>query len=350
MADKSSIEWTEATLNAWTGCRKKSAGCARCYIGNQPPFRIAGRKWVRGATRFVDADGNTTEDERVVVYHLERIDRMVRRKKPTLYFVNSLSDVFLEDVPPHYIARLWAGMTAAPQHTFQVLTKRPERMQAMLHAPMFYALLEAELEANGWIAERIPSAEEPLPNVWVGVTVENRAQVKRADLLRATPAAVRFLSCEPLLGPVVYDARDWRPDPMPDARFPMWEDGAEGKPQLDLADIDWVIAGGESGPNPRPCREEWLRDLRDAVIAENRRRRPNTSPAGPFVGELESYPMPPRRCRFFLKQMGSAWATAHGADVKGGKMEFWPEDLRIRTMPPLPERAVPDAPQGQLAL
>jgi protein gp37 len=358
MADKSSIEWTEATLNAWTGCRKCSAGCAHCYIEHQPPFRIPGRRFVRGETLFVDGGGEVVPgQESPVVYHLERIERMVRRKKPTVYFVNSLSDVFLEDVPDEVIALLFAGMALAPQHTFQVLTKRPERMcelltsddWPMMVAEQVWAQEAATVRKHGdstWHRTRLARYNDrlELPHVWLGVTVENRAQVKRADLLRATPAAVRFLSCEPLLGPLLAtDERevefcevDGRTYPVAQVRGTVdrtwweprqaWPDGklAADVPELDLSGISWVIAGGESGPGARPCREEWLRDLRDACLAAGTvcsrcEGRAGPVPPGSQFGATES--MDPAKSEllwcpecgstgrvnrplFFLKQLG----------------------------------------------
>jgi protein gp37 len=315
MADKSSIEWTEATLNAWTGCRQCSAGCAHCYLPTTPPFRIAGRKFVKGRTVHVDADGKPLdESESPVEYHLDRIDRMVRRKKPTVYFVNSLSDVFLEDVPWGVIAYLFAGLAASPQHTHQVLTKRPERMQELLSEDRFWDQVRVEAKAEGWSAQPCGPGT-PLPNVWLGVTVENRAQVGRADLLRATPAAVRFLSCEPLLGPVVYDGWGQVAGENDAERrcVPCWSTGDPfGKPQLDLSGMDWVIAGGESGPGARPCREEWLRDLRDACVLY---------PEQPTL-------MPRRRPLYFLKQLGGH------PDKRGGDKALL--DGRLwHEMPPL---------------
>jgi protein gp37 len=325
----SSIEWTEETLNAWTGCRKVSAGCANCYITRQPPLRIARRTWVKGVTLAPDGSGP-------VVYHLERIDKMVRRRKPTVYFVNSMSDVFLEDVPDEVIALLFAGMACAPQHTFQVLTKRPERMHALLTSDRWNGLLLEAFCEHGGDWPRVLAAGEPdagpvvLPNVWLGVTVENRAQVKRADLLRATPAAIRFLSCEPLIGPVVpsFFSAQGRASGVTYSGYE-WPDGKslDDKPGLDLSGIDWVIAGGESGPDPRPCREEWLRDLRDACQVENRRRSAMYG-AGPQVGELDQYPPPPRRVKFFLKQLGGH------PDKRGGDKALLDGELHHR-MPPL---------------
>jgi protein gp37 len=262
MGERTAIEWTEATLNTWSGCTKVSAECAYCYIDRTPPLRKARRRFVRGHIP--------------IVFHMERLEVPRRRRKPTMYFVNSISDTFHEDVPELAIAQLWAAMADCPQHTFQVLTKRPERMRELLRDPGF--ALQVELERRGGTGLLPPPW--PLVNVWCGTSIGVRASIGRADLLRETPAAVRFVSAEPLLTPLVpfhgfRSARD-----RAHARGPeeWWPDGYEG-PGLDLTGIDWLITGGESGSHlsrkpyrflvtptgrPRADRIEWVRDLRDA--------------------------------------------------------------------------------------
>lgn len=174
----SQIEWTERTLNLWTGCTKVDPACAHCYIPRTIPFRKAHRDFERGHIPLF--------------FHLERLERLeqpLRRRKPTTYFVNSLSDTFHEDVPDEVIQRLWAMMASAEQHTFQILTKRPER-------------------ARDLVPQVATRRGDPLPNVWLGTTIGNRRFVYRADVLRDTLAAVRFISAEPLLGPLVYPTAD----------------------------------------------------------------------------------------------------------------------------------------------
>jgi protein gp37 len=190
-----------------------------------------------------------------------------------------------------------------------------------------------------------PDGQRWLRNVWLGVTVENRAQVGRADLLRATPAAVRFLSCEPLLGPVVYDGWGQVAGENDAERrcVPCWSTGDPfGKPQLDLSGMDWVIAGGESGPGARPCREEWLRDLRDACERESLTRIKWRNHG--HVGELGEMPEalgPPRPCRFFLKQLGGH------PDKRGGDKALL--DGRLwHEMPPLRRAESVEPVQGSL--
>jgi protein gp37 len=201
MTGTTGIEWTEATWNPVTGCSKVSPGCAHCYAERLSlRFGWSKRSWT---------PQNATEN---VVLHPERLDAPLRWRRPRMIFVNSMSDLFHEEVPVAFIERVFEVMVTAKAHTFQVLTKRHERL--------------AEL------APQLPWAA----NIWMGVSIENRRWSVRADYLREVRAAVRFISAEPLLGPL---------------------------DNLDLGGIHWLIAGGESGPGHRPVRAEWLRDLRD---------------------------------------------------------------------------------------
>jgi protein gp37 len=199
MADRSAIEWTEATWNPVTGCSKVSPGCAHCYAETF-------------AERWRGVPDHPYEQGFELRLWPNRLDVPLRWKRPRRIFVNSMSDLFHEDIPVAYIEEVFDVMVRADHHVFQVLTKRHERL--------------AEL------SERLPWP----PNVWMGVTIENRRFVHRADYLRDVPAAVRFISAEPLLGPLA---------------------------GLDLTGVHWLIAGGESGPRHRPVREEWLLALRD---------------------------------------------------------------------------------------
>lgn len=201
MADATSIEWTEATWNPITGCSKVSPGCAHCY---------AERLSLRfGTTKLPWLPAHEGQNVRL---HPERLDQPRRWRRPRMIFVNSMSDLFHERVPLSFVQQVFKVMVDCDRHVFQILTKRHERLVEL--AP-----------------------ELPWPhNVWMGVSIENRRWVERADALRAVPAAVRFISAEPLLGPL------------------------EG---LDLEGIHWLIAGGESGPGYRPVHLEWLRQLRD---------------------------------------------------------------------------------------
>jgi protein gp37 len=204
MAQASNIEWTEATWNPVTGCHEVSPGCAHCYA------KTFAERW-RGVP------GHHYEQGFDLRLWPERLEQPLQWKKPRVIFVNSMSDLFHEGIPNDYIAQVFDVMVRAKQHTFQILTKRENRL--------------AE------IAPTLPWAS----NIWMGVTIENRRFVHRADRLREVPAAVRFISAEPLLGPL------------------------EG---LDLAGIDWLISGGESGHKHRPVKEEWLRELRDRCAAD----------------------------------------------------------------------------------
>ena len=202
MSDRSAIEWTEATWNPVTGCTQVSPGCAHCYAK-------------RFAERFRGVPGHPYEQGFEVVQRPERLDQPLRWKRPRTIFVNSMSDLFHEAVADGFVASVFEVMERAERHTFQVLTKRPERAAALA-----------------------PSLPWP-PNVWLGVSVENQRWTARVDALREIPAAVRFLSCEPLLGPLA----------------------------LDLEGVGWVIAGGESGPRARPMDIAWARGVRDQCLA-----------------------------------------------------------------------------------
>jgi protein gp37 len=205
MGDRSAIEWTEATWNPVTGCSKVSPGCAHCYAETLSlRFHWSAKPWLPEHAR----------DN--VVFHERRLDQPLHWQRPRMVFVNSMSDLFHELVPLDFIQRVFEVMATADQHTFQVLTKRHERL-----------------------AQLAPQLAWPR-NVWMGVSIENRRWIERATYLREVPAAVRFISAEPLLGPLE---------------------------ALDLSDIDWLIAGGESGHGHRPVRAEWLRDLRDTCLA-----------------------------------------------------------------------------------
>ncbi len=234
MAATSTIEWTEATWNPVTGCDELSPGCAHCYAK-------------RFAERWRGTPGHPYEQGFDLKLWPERLDQPARWRKPKLVFVNSMSDLFHERVPDLFIEEVFEAMRNAPQHTFQILTKRGERLEE----------LGAHLD---WPA-----------NVWMGVSIENRRFIGRADSLRKVGPAVRFISAEPLLGPL------------------------EG---LDLTAVDWLIAGGESGPGHRPIREAWLVDLRDRCLAEG--------------------------VSFFFKQWGGRTPKAGGRQLDGRTWDDYP--------------------------
>ena len=203
MAAQSDIEWTEATWNPVTGCTKISPGCAHCYAE-----RMARRLQAMGQANYANGFALTLQN------HLLR--QPLKWRKPRLIFVNSMSDLFHKAVPCSFIKKVFKVMGEADWHVFQILTKRSERLVSL-------------------------AASLPWPqNVWMGVTVENERFAFRIDHLRQVPAAVRFVSFEPLLGPL---------------------------PRLDLTEIDWAIVGGESGPNARPMVPRWVIDIRNQCRA-----------------------------------------------------------------------------------
>lgn len=205
MAGSSKIEWTEATWNPVTGCTKVSQGCKFCYAE-----RMAKRLHAMGNPRYKNGFN--------VTLHHDLIKAPLQWKKPRRIFVNSMSDLFHKDVPFDFIRSVFDTMKRASWHTFQILTKRPERL-----------------------LELSPYLPWP-PNVWQGVSVEDEKVIDRIDFLRKTPAHIRFLSCEPLIGPL---------------------------DNLNLQGIHWVIVGGESGPGARPMEPDWVRSIRDQCHEQN---------------------------------------------------------------------------------
>jgi protein gp37 len=245
MSANTSIEWTDATWNPTTGCDKVSPGCKHCYAEV-----MAARLKAMGQHNYRNGFELTLQPR--------MLDVPLRRRKPTTYFVNSMSDLFHELVPFEFIAAVCGIMAATPRHTFQVLTKRPERMLTLFNewaawngpenasqACWDSAALVYDKALRDLVEDRWPmDTPWPLPNVWLGVSVENRKHgMPRIDVLRGVPAAVRFLSIEPLL---------------------------EDLAQIDLTGIDWVIVGGESGHGARPMHPSWVRNIRDQVLASRR--------------------------------------------------------------------------------
>jgi len=202
MADRSAIEWTESTWNPITGCTKVSPGCKHCYAE-----RMALRLQAMGQPNYANGFALTLHD------HV--LELPLQWKTPKTIFVNSMSDLFHQDVPLEFILKVFDVMGRAHWHQFQILTKRAERL--------------SELDCSlSWS-----------PNIWMGVSVENQKYVHRIDHLRHTGAVIKFLSLEPLLGPL---------------------------PNLDLSGIGWVIVGGESGPKARPMQKAWVVEIRDQCL------------------------------------------------------------------------------------
>jgi protein gp37 len=249
MADRSTIEWTESTWNPTTGCDRTSVGCDHCYA-----LTLSKRLKAMGVAKYQkDGDPRTSGPGFGVTVHPEVLEIPKRWSAPRVVFVNSMSDLFHDDVPAGFIRDVFDVMSDTPQHTYQVLTKRSRRL-----------------------AKLAESLDWP-PNVWMGVSVENDRYQFRIDHLREISAAVRFLSIEPLLGPIL---------------------------DLDLDGIGWVIVGGESGPGARPMDPQWACDVRDRCI----------------------------ECgvAFFFKQWGGRTPKAGGRELEGRTWDEKPEVLASR--------------------
>ena len=310
MGDKSNIQWTDATWNPVTGCTKVSPGCAHCYAETTADrFWAAQYPHVDQQTRQpVNATSlpSTTEPRQFndVWTHTDRLDQPLRWKRPRRIFVNSMSDLFHEAVSDEFVDRVFAVMALCPQHVFQVLTKRAERMRDYLGAnPGEQAgVRDRVLVAMQRVAGVSVAVTWPLWNVWLGVSVENQHFAdERIPLLLQTLAAVRFISAEPLLGPINLRELAHRED---------WYVDALDTPDL-MRRLDWVIIGGDSGPNARPCELDWIRFLRDQCRAAG-------VPA--FVKQLGSHSQH-YQSRLFLR------------DRKGGDPSEWSLDLRVREWP-----------------
>jgi protein gp37 len=266
MSDHSSIEWTDATWSPTLGCLKVSAGCEHCYAIRNAyrQEHFFKRPDYQGLTRKLpDGSLNWTGTVRMLP---ERLRLPLSWTKPRRIFVDSMSDLFHDQVPDDFIDQVFATMAWSARHTYQILTKRPERMLRYLTTPDRLTLIENARcdtcvrsgglcgypgDDCGLLADTVLA----LPNVWLGVSVENQATAdERIPLLLQTPAAVRFLSCEPLLGPV----------DLAHVIDPHWPDALNVNA---FRGIDWVIAGGESGPDFRPMDLDWARSLRDQCQA-----------------------------------------------------------------------------------
>jgi protein gp37 len=235
------IEWTDETWNPVTGCDKVSPGCDNCYA------ETLTKRWPL-----------TFPNGFKVTLHPDRLDQPLHWRKPRRVFVNSMSDLFHPDIPDEFIEQVFDRMLYAAEHTYQVLTKRPQRMARWVERFLAPALLPTVLS-----------------HIWLGTSIESDRYTFRADHLRRTPAAVRFLSLEPLLGPL---------------------------PSLSLDGINWVIVGGESGPGHRPIEADWVRDLRDRSVA-----------AG---------------VPFFFKQWGGRTPKAGGRELDGRTWNQYPSMTR----------------------
>lgn len=242
MADQSAIEWTDSTWNPVTGCTKITAGCDNCYAE-------------RFAERWRGTKGHPFENGFDLTLRPERLEQLQKWKRPRMIFVNSMSDLFHKEVPFSFVDRVFEAMEQADWHTYQLLTKRSSRMRDYLN--------------------RRYRAYEPPAHIWTGVSVEDHRGAVRIEHLRQTRSAVRFLSVEPLIGPVG---------------------------DVDLRDIHWVIAGGESGPNARVLHIDWARQIRDACRSQE--------------------------VPFFFKQWGGYRPKSGGRELDGKEWNEYPEAIR----------------------
>jgi protein gp37 len=322
------IQWTDQTWNPTTGCDRISPGCDNCYA-----LTMAKRLKGMGQAKYQnDGDPRTSGPGFGITTHPDALAEPLRWKKPRRVFVNSMSDLFHARVPREFLARVFAVMAATPQHTYQILTKRPERAARILtdlctcgtgHPPGEHFRSEMEWAATSHSPTYVPGLEHgiyhrsgwPLPNVWLGTSVENQkyANLRVPALLRA-PAKVKFLSCEPLLGPVDLTRVPFRGDTEYVVDALRGRYGLREPKELfcfgmaNLTRIDWVIVGGESGPGARSCDPQWVWDLASQCKAARR--------------------------TVFVKQLGSVWArTNNASDTKGGTPQDWPAELRVREYP-----------------
>jgi protein gp37 len=247
MAETTTIEWTDATWNPVTGCTKISPGCDHCYAE-------------RFSERFRGTPNHPFQNGFDLTLRPERIEQPLRWRSPKMIFVNSMSDLFHKEIPRAFIARVFDTMEQATWHTFQILTKRSSLMR-------------------NFLCDRYGSGRAPY-HMWFGVSVEDGARLSRVRHLRETPAAVRFLSLEPLIGPVG---------------------------NLNLEGIDWVIVGGESGPGYRPMRAEWVKEIRDQCVSAD--------------------------VAFFFKQWGGLRPKSGGRTLGKREWNQWPRNLRGKVEP-----------------
>lgn len=321
MGDKTSIGWTDATWNFVRGCRRVSAGCQNCYAeqmatrfcGEGQPYEGLARRTESGKARWT-GEG---------LFLPDKLEVPLRWTKPRKIFVNSMSDLFFEEFSFEQIAAAFAVMAFAKQHRFQVLTKRPERAREFFEwletesngahpiVTCFEHLGSISAPAMNLIAARMGKIWQrptwPLPNVWLGVSAENQATANaRVPLLLLLPSAVRFVSAEPLLGPI--DFRRLVHDQVCVVDAFTGEGGMPYPHEVVAPALDWIIFGGESGPGARPMRPDWVRQSIEDRDDSN--------------------------TKIYVKQMGAVWARdSPDASGKGEDWTHWDEDLRVREYP-----------------
>ena len=326
MADGTKIEWTDATWTPVKGCTRKSPGCVHCYAEIMAARFSKPGQWGEGLAQIVETpNGKDHRWTGTVRFDEKELLKPLSWKRPRKIFVCSTSDLFHENVPDEWIDQVFAVMALAPQHTFQVLTKRTARMQCYVNAlvsgerSIWQAARAAGLDAArlaklmsslGW--GRFAAIRAPLPNVWLGASVEDQARAnERVPLLLSTPAVVRWLSMEPLLGPVdiarFLDAEPGNVGTQGDAlgsdecrAVTSGQAGGGGVVAHPSPRIDWIVLGGESGPGARPMHPDWARDIRDQCAT-----------AG---------------VPLFIKQLSSGGSKA----IKD--IDLFPADLQIREM------------------
>jgi len=282
------ITWTDETWNPTIGCMAVSPGCDRCYAATMAHTRLAKDPNYRGLT-FADGRFNGT-----VRTLPDRLEKPLRWRSPRRIFVDSMSDLFHDDVPDDYIAAVFSVMASAPRHTFQVLTKRHARMRSLLNSPEWPEMLT---DCLYWPKVDL-DPERPLDNVWLGVSVENQKWADiRVPVLLDTPAAIRFVSAEPLLGPVDLTDCDGV-----NALERDWIGSAAGGTGAPHPLLDWVIVGGESGPGARRMDVDWMRAIVDDCTQA--------------------------QVAVMVKQLGTVTGGPHHHDI-----ETFPEDLRRREYP-----------------
>ena len=277
MADATPIEWTDATWNPITGCTRVSEGCRNCYAEVMAARFSGPGQWGEGLARIVRDPNGKAIDHRwtgKLRFNNRALDLPLRWRKPRRIFVNSTSDLFHEDVPDEWIDKVFAVMALTPQHTFQVLTKRPERMQDYLTAHPARIIIErwadhaGKICGDGGYSDVMQNDRTALQNVWMGTSVEDQATAEaRIPHLLATPAAVRFVSAEPLLGPLYLDDMCDGHKFIDALRGKWWHDSEPPHIECDKPRLDWVIVGGESGPGARPMHPDWARSIRDQCQA-----------------------------------------------------------------------------------
>lgn len=283
----SAIEWTDETWNPCVGCEPVSPGCRNCYAATMAK-RVAAMERAHGRRSvYLDVITDRGHWNGRAVFLPERLSQPLRWRNPCRVFVNSMSDLFHDDITVEQIASVWEVMRDTPRHTYQILTKRPERMRDV-------------------VAKMVESFGV-LPNVWLGVSVEDqKAADERIPLLLETDAALRFLSVEPLLGPVDLQLAAFNPSHSIEA----------------LEGIGWVIVGGESGPGARACDLDWIRE----VVRQCRVARVPC-----FVKQLGAAAREPLALSFDPPDIISVPMNLR--DRKGGDMDEWPESLRVRQFP-----------------